>query len=613
MNRHSKLLGGVALCAAVALAATACSSSKSSGASGKASAPATTLPSGGTNAATGFNAAINGIVNPSDKEGGTLTAVTRTDWDSPDPGNTYAAFSWDFMPLYGRSMMTYEQKPGADGTKVVPDLAEGKGEVSNNGLTWTYKLKHGVKYQDGTEVKAADVKYAIERSNWGQDVLSNGPNYFKQVVADTTKYAGPYTDKNKADGVSGITTPDDYTIVFNLSSPFSDFDYLMALPSTVPVPQAKDTGLDYYKNIMATGQYKIDSYQKGVEMDLSPNTAFDPTTDPDKLHVLRASKIVVKLKIDKAAIDGKLFDGTGDVDLAGVGVQPETQQQILGDQTKKNDSDSAYANSEFYAAIDTQMKPFDNLDCRQAVEWVVNKKTQLQVAGGPVGGGDIATTVMPPTVPGYKQFDDYATPGNTGDATKAKASLAKCAAAEPDQFNADGTLKAGFNISIRDNSTKEEKAADALQNDLKSIGISMDIQKYDFGKYDSDFAGNTKYTNANKLAIQFYKWGWDFPTGFGYMAQIVGSTGIQAGGSGTTNHSYLSDPKVDALFKQALGETSQSAELADYAAIDKQVMDDAAIVPLIYNKNLVYRPEALTNVSFSQAFGMYNFASMGVK
>lgn len=612
MNRHSKLLGGIALAATVAMAASACSSSNSGGS--KSSAPSsnvTTLP--GASSATGFNAAVTSIVNPSDKEGGTLNLVSRTDWDSPDPGNTYAAFSWDFAPLYGRQMMTYAQKPGGEGTKVVPDLAAAPGVVSNNGLTWTYKIKPNVKFQDGTVVTSKDVAYAIERSNWGQDTLSNGPSYFKQFVEDKTKYKGPYVDKNAADGVSGIQTPDDQTIVFTLTKPFSDFNYLMALPDTVPVPRAKDTGADYYKSIQATGQFKIDSYQKGVEMDLSPNPSFDPSTDPDKLHVLRASKIVVKLKQDKATIDGKLFDGSADSDLTGVGVQPQTKPQVMNDPSKKKNADLAYANSEAFIAIDTQVKPFDNLDCRTAVEWAVNKANTQTALGGKDGGGDIATTVMPPTVPGYTKYDLYPTPNNQGDPAKAKASLAKCAAAEPDQFNSDGSLKSGFSISIRDNSSAEEKAATSLQTDLKGVGVSMDIQKYEFGKYDSDFAGNTKYSQEHKLALQFYKWGWDFPSGFGYMDFIIAAAGINPSGTGTTNHSYLNDPQVESLFAKALGETDDSAKLADYAAIDKQVMTDAAIVPLIYDKNLVYRPDTATNVMFSQAFGMYNYAAMGKK
>jgi peptide/nickel transport system substrate-binding protein len=611
MNR-SKLLGGVALAACVALAASACSSSKTnSNSSSSPTSAVTTLPSGNTSAATGFNAAVTGIVRPTNAEGGTMTLVDRSDFDSIDGGNTYDAFSWSIIGDWERPMMTYAQQPGAAGAKVVPDLAQGPGVVSNNGLTWTYKIKPNVKYQDGSIVTSADVKYAIERSNWGQDELVNGPAYFPQFVQDSTKYQGPYKDKNPNDGVSGITTPDAQTIVFNLTTPFSDFDYLMALPGSAPVPRAKDTGANYFKTLLATGQYKVDNYQVGSELDLSPNPNFDPATDPDKLHVLRASKIVIKLKQDKATIDDTLFDGSANADLTGVGVQPATQSKILADPKLKADSDSAYANSTEYFAINTMQKPFDNVNCRQAIEWIIDKATMQTESGGSQGGGDIASTIDPPTIPGWKAGDQYLTPGNKGDATKAKASLAQCKTAEPDAFNADGSLKDTFEIMSRDNSTKEATMVQTAQNNLKSIGINTTIDTKPFDKYNSAFAGNKQYAIAHKVAISFMKWGADFPSGYGFMYSLLASSAIHD--SGGYNLSWLKDDAIDQGFTKALNETDPTARGADYAAVDHQALADALVVPLVWDKNLVYRPESLTNVMFSQGLGMYKFDAMGVK
>ena len=611
MNR-SKLLGGVALAACVALAASACSSSKTnSSSSNTPTAAVTTLPSGNTSAATGFNAAVTGIVRPSNAQGGTLTMVDRSDFDSIDPGNTYDAFSWSIIGDWARPMMVYAQQPGAAGAKVVPDLAQAAGVVSNNGLTWTYKIKPGVKYQDGSVVTSKDVKYAIERSNWGQDQLVNGPAYFPQFVQDNTHYQGPYKDKNPNDGVSGITTPDDQTIVFNLTTPFSDFDYLMALPGSAPVPQKADKGADYFKSLLSTGQYKVDKYQVGAELDLSPNPNFDPATDPDKLHVLRASKIVVKLKQDKATIDDTLFDGSANVDLTGVGVQPATQSKILADPKLKADSDSAYANSTEYFAINTMQKPFDNVNCRQAIEWIIDKATMQTESGGSVGGGDVASTLDPPTIPGWKAGDQYLTAGNKGDATKAKASLAQCQQAEPDAFNADGTVKDTFEIMTRDNSTKEANMVQTAQNNLKSIGINTTIDTKPFDKYNSAFAGNKQYVIQHKVAISFMKWGADFPSGYGFMYSLLASSAIHD--SGGYNLSWDKDATIDADFTKALAETDPTTRGADYAALDHQALADALVVPLVWDKNLVYRPQSLTNVMFNQGLGMYYMAALGVK
>jgi len=283
----------------------------------------------------------------------------------------------------------------------------------------------------------------------------------------------------------------------------------------------------------------------------------------------------------------------------------------MGDPKLKADADSAYANSESYFAINGTMKPFDNLDCRQAVEWITDKNTMQTQLGGPIAGGDIATTAQPPTVPGWVKEDQYATTDHKGDATKAKASLAKCQSAEPDQFNADGTLKTTYEITIRDNADREEKIAETLQNNLKSIGIQTTIDAKPFNKYNADFAGNRQYSQAHKVAISFSKWGWDFPTGYGYMYGIFAGSAIHE--SGNYVLSWMDDKAVDQGFETALAETDKTKRDADYAAIDHQIMSDALIVPIVYNKELVYRPETLTNVVFSQALGMYYFSAMGVK
>ena len=135
------------------------------------------------------------MVNPSTHKGGTLTFDWRSAPDSFDPGNTYFAADWDFARFYSQALMTYKNCPGACGRTLVPGLATAPGTVSDNGLTWTYHLKSGVKFQDGTPVTSQDVKYAVERT-FDRGVLSNGPSYFLNLLGGNAKsYPGPYKDR----------------------------------------------------------------------------------------------------------------------------------------------------------------------------------------------------------------------------------------------------------------------------------------------------------------------------------------------------------------------------------------------------------------------------------
>jgi len=125
----------------------------------KGSTPGT---SGSTGGKSGFNAATEGVVNPSDKKGGTLKFASSSDIDSWDPARAYYAWAWNMQRFYIRTLVAPQAKPGKEGLKLVNDLAQSQ-DISSDGLTYTYKLKSGLKYEDGSTIKSEDIKYGIER------------------------------------------------------------------------------------------------------------------------------------------------------------------------------------------------------------------------------------------------------------------------------------------------------------------------------------------------------------------------------------------------------------------------------------------------------------------
>ena len=145
---------------------------------------------GGSSSPASFNAAVTKIVNPSSHKGGTIAFGLSNTPDSTDPANTYYAWMWNFSRLYTMPLMTYKSCPGACGLQVVPDLATGPGIVSNNGLTWTYHIQPNVKFEDGTTVTSADVKYAVERT-FDRALFPLGPSYFSLLLLLPPQAARP--------------------------------------------------------------------------------------------------------------------------------------------------------------------------------------------------------------------------------------------------------------------------------------------------------------------------------------------------------------------------------------------------------------------------------------
>ena len=585
-----RMVTAVAGAAIAALALAACGGGSSGGGGSSTSSSA----SGGS----GYNAALTSVVNPSDATGGTLRLVHPDDWDSPDPGNTYYAFSWDFSRLYARTLMTFKPAPGKEGLELVPDLAQSAGQASNGNKTWTYKLKSGLKFSDGTPITSKDIKYAIERSNYAPDVLSNGPTYFKELLG--TDYPGPYKDTS-ADklGLTTIQTPDDSTIVFNLQKPFTEFDFLATFSQTAPVPPAKDTGAKYLTSIVSSGPYQIDSYQPGKSMSLSKNPNWDQASDPVRHQMV--DKIQVTLKLEANDMDSRLLAGDADIDINGTGVEAAAKAKILTDPKVKANADDPVTGFLRYVAINTTMPPLDNVDCRKAVIYAADHAALQTAYGGPTSG-DIATTVLPPNILGYQKADSYgilASPN--GDATKAKAALTACG--KPDGFS---TV-----ISARSNRPKEVAGATALQQALAKIGIKTQIVTYPSGQYFTNYAGSTAFVKQHGIGLSFMGWGADWPSGYGFLQQVMDGRAIKA--SGNSNLSQLNDPAVTKLFDDSLTLTDVNARNAIWTQIDQKVMADAAILPIVYDKALLYRNPEVSNVYVQPAYGMYDYAALGIK
>jgi peptide/nickel transport system substrate-binding protein len=580
----------VAVGAALAMGLAACGGGNSA---------TTNNNSNSSNATAVLNAAIGKVFAPSTKKGGTLRLANSGDWDSLDPADTYYGYSWDFIRLYGRSLVMFAPKPGAAGLQLVPDLAQTLGVPSDNAKTWTYKLRPGLKFEDGTPITSKDVKYDVERS-LDKDTFVNGPTYFNDWL-DLQGYSSPYKDSS-ADklGLKAIDTPDDQTIVFHLKQSFGGFDYFAMLPATIPVPQAKDTGIKYKEHVISSGPYMFQTNNLGKDFTLVRNPNWDPATDPNRAAL--PDKITVQLNVNADDIDNRLLSGDLDVAIEGTGLGTAAQGRVLADQTMKAHTDSAALARTWFAVINSDVAPLDNIDCRKAIEYAVDHEGYQRAYGGSVGG-DIATSLLPPQIPGYQKSDEYNFLGKpNGDVDMAKQELTKCG--KPNGFE--------IGVSYRAERPKEKATAESLQQALARVNIKLDIKPFPLADYAKLYAGKPDFAKSNNLGLMIYGWGADWPDGFGFLQQIVDSRVIRAAG-GNTNLGIKS-PVVDGLVDQAMAATDASKRNQLWGQVDKAVMDTAMALPGVWSKTLLYRPDTIDNVYVNDGLGgFYDYAWMGVK
>ncbi|HEX6500194.1 MAG TPA: ABC transporter substrate-binding protein [Micromonosporaceae bacterium] len=571
---------------AVALALSACGGSKGDNSS-------TNSKSGG------FNAGLNAMVNPSDKKGGTLRLANNADIDSWDPARAYYAWAWNMQrAYYVRTLVTPQSAPGDDGLKLVPDLAQDMPQISSDGLSYTFKLKSGIKFEDGSPITSKDIKYGIERV-FAQDVLSGGPTYLIDQLDQGQNYPGPYKDKdpNKL-GLKSVETPDDTTIVFHLKQPFSDFLYLLAMGPAAPVPMAKDTGDKYADHPISSGPYKFEKIDPGKEVVLVRNPNWDPATD--KVRKALPDKIDLRLGVDANEIDNELMDGTLDIDTAQVGVQAAAQAKILQDPELKKNADEPNTGFIRYIAMSTKVSPFDDIHCRRAVQYALDKTAMQTARGGADAGGDIAINMLPPNIAGWDpNLDPYNTKSGKPQIDKAKEELSQC------------KTHGGFStvIAVR-NKGKEPKTAEALQQSLAAVGIKATIDQSDPALYFRSTIGSPDNVHKKGYGLMLAGWGADFPTGYGYLQVLVDGRAILP--SGNNNYEELNDPQINSLIDEAKKQTDPKKAADLWGQINKLVMDNASLLPFVYDKALNYRNPRVTNVYVDKYFGMWDFATLGV-
>jgi peptide/nickel transport system substrate-binding protein len=582
------VLASVGVAGAVLLAG--CSSG-----GGSASSP---TPSQTSATNSGWNAAVTGVVRPSTTQGGTLNLGALSDCDSWDPARTYYAYCWVAQRLFSRTLLAYKPVPGADGALLSPDMAAGEPTVSSDGLTWTATMQSGLKFGDGTAITTSDIKYGLERL-WATDVINGGPSSYYLCLLDTCDkdgnptYKGPYLDKTGQPMVNGkpsMDTPNATTIVFHLKRPFSDFTYLMALPASAPVPKAKDTGSTYTNHPASSGPFMIKSYDIGKSLVFVRNPYWSQATDSIR-HPL-ADTINLTFYSDAQDLDKRLQTGLIDFQIDG-GVQPTFIAQIATNPTLKANADNPVTGFTRYAVVFQTVKPLDNINCRKAIFYAIDKAALRLIRGGQYGG-EIATTMMPPVVPGADpSYNPYPNGAKyTGDLAAAKAALTACG--KPGGFS---TNMAYVNEGLG------PRLFASVQNSLGRVGIKVSPKPGPSSSYYSTFIGSPANVIKQGIGIALAGWGADFPSGYGFWNSIANGAAILP--TGNSNYPSLNDPKVNTLLNNFERLTDPSARAASASAMDKQVMANAVYLPFLLDKTTYYRSPRTTNMYLQFGLGSY--------
>nr|WP_314086036.1 ABC transporter substrate-binding protein [uncultured Shinella sp.] len=481
-------------------------------------------------------------------QGGEIVVTYKDDITTLDPHIGYDWVNWSMIKSLFSRLMDYE--PGT--ANLVPSLAESF-EVAPDGLTYTFKLRKGVKFTNGREIVAGDVKYSIERAV-NPKTQGPGAGFFGAIKGFDDLTGG------KSELLSGIETPDDQTVVFHLSRPDATFLHVMAInfASVVPKEAVEAAAGDFGKKPVGSGALILKDWTIGQKLVFERNPDYFVKDVPhvDKVTVeVGQEPLVALLRLQK-----------GEVDIAGDGIPPAKFLEI------KNSPDGAamIVDGEQlhtgYITLNTKVKPFDDVKVRQAVNMAINKERITRILNG---RATATNQILPPLMPGYdKAFTGYAY-----DVEKAKALLAQ--AGHPDGFET---------VLYSTNTDPQPRIAQAIQQDLAAIGIKAEVRALAQGNVIA--AGGTE-GEAPMIWSGGMGWIADFPDPSNFYGPILGCSGAVAGG---WNWPWYCNEAIDkrAGEADAISDPAKAAERqAAWGKIFTDVMADAPWVPVINERRVV--------------------------
>lgn len=528
-------------------------------------------------------------------KGGTLTVLNSNPQQDFDPARLYTSGGGKIPSLVFRTLTTRNRENGPAGAEVVPDLATDTGRPNKDATVWTYTLKAGLKYEDGTPITSADIKYGIERSFAAE--LSGGAPYLRDWLIGGADYQGPYKGGKSLDS---IETPDARTIVFHLNKPEGEFPYLATQTQFAPVPKAKDKGTKYEEHPVSSGPYKVVTNENdGERLVLERNTYWSAATDAERKAY--PDKIDVRSGIDSSVINQRLAASQG-TDAAAVttdtNLGPAELAKVTGDKELASRVGTGRFGYTNYIAFNPKVKPFDDVRVRQAISYALDRSSVVNAAGGS-SLAEAATTFLPNQKSyGYEPYDLFPA-GASGNAAKA-GELLKAAG------HANGLTVTLTHSNSKDFETSPEIAT-AIQDALKKAGITVKLE----GLEENDYADKI-HSAKTEPGFFLAHWGADWPSGGPFLAPIFDGRQIVKDGA-NFNTGFLDDKSVnteiDAINK--LTDLDQAAKR--WGALDKKIGEQALTVPLFHPVYKRLYGKDIRNIVISDWDGVLDPSQVAVK
>jgi peptide/nickel transport system substrate-binding protein len=503
-------------------------------------------------------------------KGGTLRInQAASDFDFVDPQLAYRTDDWSMLSTTSMPLVGFPEKAGAAGSQLYPVAATAFPTVSGNGKTYTFHIRPGLKFSDGSPVTAASYQRSWERILSPKMGSPLGVNLDLQNVV----VGGDAFLNGKAQRISGISAKGN-TLVFHLTKPNASFVSILGMQwftAVKPNTPYDDKGLNVYP---AAGPYYIASRDPGRSTVLkrNPNYKGSRPANPDQIV------FTPNVNVDQSLLQIKA--GQADLDLVDV---PPTATADLGKQYGVNKGRFFVGATSCvnYMAMNNARAPFDNVNARKAVEYAIDRPAQVRLLGA--YAGKRTSQLLVPGIPGYRPFNAYPLKG--ADIAKAKQVGGSAIASAP-------TLNV-----VHTTSTYSTNRAQVAEFNLKQVGFKTNDVPTPATNYYQVI--QTKGTTYNFVT----NGGWcaDYFDPFDYLNVLFDGRKIQA--ANNNNYAYFNNASFDKGLDHA-SSLSGAARAAAYAKLDQDLMlKYAPVVPYLLPTNTYFVSSRTKNWIYSSYFG----------
>jgi len=491
--------------------------------------------------------------DPAAKQGGAMVMTYKDDVATLDPAIGYDWQNWSMIRSLFDGLMDYV--PGTTDLRL--GLAESY-EISEDGLSYTFKLRPGVKFHNGREMTADDVKYSLDRVTLPA-TQSPGSGFFASIKGYDAMVGGTATS------LEGVVVVDPLTVRIDLSRPDATFLHVMAInfASVVPKEAVEAANGDFGKMPVGTGAFKMTEWTLGQRLVFARNTDYWRAGEPYLDQVtfeFGQEPIVALLRLQN-----------GEIDVAGDGIPPAKFTEVMADPVQKARVVEGGMLHTGYITMNVTAPPFDKVEVRRAVNMAINKARVVQVINNRAVP---ATQPLPPAMPGYTA--DYT--GYAYDVEAAKKLLAD--AGLPDGFETDLYAM---------NTDPNPRIAQAIQQDLAAIGITANIQSLaQANVIEAGGAGTAPMIWSGGMA-----WVADFPDPSNFYGPILGCAGAEPGGWNWAKYCNADLDKA-AVAADSMSDPAKSADrLKAWSDIYMKVMEDAPWAPVFNDQRFTMKSDRM--------------------